>query len=998
MKTLKKTLCLVLAVVMVVGVMVLPASADYVDADKIENKEAVAVLTGLGVLTGDEGGFRPTDTLKRAEAVTIIAKMLLGPDTVKLLPGAKSFSDVTASYWGSGAINYCSTMGVVSGFGDGTFRPEEKVTGYQFGKMVLVALGEDGTKYTGDGWELRVVTDLRKHDLDADVTSGKISDQPLERQIAAQMSFNTLMSTKVESRGTWTVSPDGQITFTPGNEGDYAPLYQTVFKGATTNNSGVTNLYALGVLTACADNDADSADDGTITINVPSGNSTALRTFKGEAGLDLIGHQVKVYYTTTGRGNTNGVVYAVVDAAKKVSTVTCEGSKFAASVAAAGFDADTLAAANKMVNYTAGTQTLSDPNVAVIVISNHDDLRVDYTIQLKTQVAMISNITTRTDNDKTVITYNFVAENYTKKYTNAVVSTKDTLEKGDIVRVTEIGDGTVVNVEKAEILTGVYSGSAVSATGVRTFTLGGTAYQQASTPSLTSAQDTKFLGSIPAAGTGTLGIEYNFVLDTFGKVTAIWAKDANVNSRGYAYLAAFGVGTEVNELGAPSQKLMGLLYFSDGTSELVYIDTATGSSTTDNPFWHAMYSTQTDTLNQANNPAAVHYGGLYSVTLSSNDSYLLKAPSANTIAIVGNDDDTSAGSSENDDTSVTVKSGSNVVGLTAATSGANVYGNPDSVTFIVTGIYGNTTNPLSVKVVHGVAGLVGQKVKTGYYNTVGGTNVYTAGLIDSVSAQIVDQTIYYYTGKYSTTTTAEGTVYAYEAYLKGEKTTLSSKTLYAGTAGFVNVNDQGGLVPVPAANVTGTAKYVNEYYQGTLVVATDLAGTGSKAVAITDDVISDITGNNFTSFNEAGVTIEVAVVFNTEGGVNKALAVYVTSVKSNDSVMNMDESGQFTVNNTDHSIKITLPAEGSVTWAKLNALKPAGSTIYKVSASGTHTINDIFDGTNLKEGVMQVGGSVADHKIDLTTALTAETFYLVVVAADNITCTDYTLTVTAAGA
>ena len=68
MKTLKKTLCLVLAVVMLLGIGAISASAtlDYSDNDQITYAEAVDVMSGIGVLVGEAGGFRPTDTVRSA--------------------------------------------------------------------------------------------------------------------------------------------------------------------------------------------------------------------------------------------------------------------------------------------------------------------------------------------------------------------------------------------------------------------------------------------------------------------------------------------------------------------------------------------------------------------------------------------------------------------------------------------------------------------------------------------------------------------------------------------------------------------------------------------------------------------------------------------------------------------------------------------------------------------------------------------------------------------
>ena len=77
-------------------------------------------------------------TINRAEAAKIIVTMLgIGEcertDTV--------FTDVPKEYWASGYINTAYQMGIINGHGDGTFKPQQKLTNEQFAKMLVCALG-----------------------------------------------------------------------------------------------------------------------------------------------------------------------------------------------------------------------------------------------------------------------------------------------------------------------------------------------------------------------------------------------------------------------------------------------------------------------------------------------------------------------------------------------------------------------------------------------------------------------------------------------------------------------------------------------------------------------------------------------------------------------------------------------------------------------------------------------------------------------------------------
>ena len=78
---MKKFLALVLALVMTMSLVTVSASAktDFTDDAKINNAEAVEVLNAMGVLTGyADGTFRPENTLTRGAGAKIIAYLVLG--------------------------------------------------------------------------------------------------------------------------------------------------------------------------------------------------------------------------------------------------------------------------------------------------------------------------------------------------------------------------------------------------------------------------------------------------------------------------------------------------------------------------------------------------------------------------------------------------------------------------------------------------------------------------------------------------------------------------------------------------------------------------------------------------------------------------------------------------------------------------------------------------------------------------------------------------------
>ncbi|MBQ7566795.1 MAG: S-layer homology domain-containing protein [Oscillospiraceae bacterium] len=193
---MKKILALLLAVVMVCGMIATASAAEFTDAAEIDKKntEAVAVFSELGIIGGmGDGTFQPNGTLTRAQAAKIIAYMLLGKDGAEALPAdTAAFADVPTSHWSCKYVNYCAEKGIVSGVGSGKFNPSGTLTGFAFGKMLLVsALGfnAEEEKLVGSDWDLNVNRLLKSERLNMGVT---VSSDGISRQNACHLALNAL--------------------------------------------------------------------------------------------------------------------------------------------------------------------------------------------------------------------------------------------------------------------------------------------------------------------------------------------------------------------------------------------------------------------------------------------------------------------------------------------------------------------------------------------------------------------------------------------------------------------------------------------------------------------------------------------------------------------------------------------------------------------------------------------------------------------------------------
>ena len=141
MKNLKKVLAMVLAFActfsMFAGAKVfedVPAGSDY--------SEAITMLSDLGVIQGkDDGKYHPEDTITRAEACAMIARLMTGDPNVSQYVGAQSFTDVAKGSWKDSAIGYCYINGIVIGVGNNKFEPDRAITDAEFVTMVVRAMG-----------------------------------------------------------------------------------------------------------------------------------------------------------------------------------------------------------------------------------------------------------------------------------------------------------------------------------------------------------------------------------------------------------------------------------------------------------------------------------------------------------------------------------------------------------------------------------------------------------------------------------------------------------------------------------------------------------------------------------------------------------------------------------------------------------------------------------------------------------------------------------------
>ncbi|MCL6581727.1 MAG: S-layer homology domain-containing protein, partial [Firmicutes bacterium] len=101
-------------------------------------------LTTLDLLRGfPDGTFRPGETITRAQFCAVAVRALGLETAAEYAAGATMFPDVPATHWASGYINIAVDQGIIKGYTDGTFRPEAPVSYVEALAMLVRVLGYD---------------------------------------------------------------------------------------------------------------------------------------------------------------------------------------------------------------------------------------------------------------------------------------------------------------------------------------------------------------------------------------------------------------------------------------------------------------------------------------------------------------------------------------------------------------------------------------------------------------------------------------------------------------------------------------------------------------------------------------------------------------------------------------------------------------------------------------------------------------------------------------
>ena len=162
-------------------------------------RDALERLSSLGIMSGyDDGSFKPDNYITREQFAKIIITAAGLEDAANTMKGSTVFPDVNSQGWSSGYINAALDKGYITGMADGKFHPVESVTFAQVCTILVRALGYSDQDIPGL-WPKNYIEKAKALGLTTDITLA--SSDALPRWIAAIM-IDRLLVTNMKSTGT----------------------------------------------------------------------------------------------------------------------------------------------------------------------------------------------------------------------------------------------------------------------------------------------------------------------------------------------------------------------------------------------------------------------------------------------------------------------------------------------------------------------------------------------------------------------------------------------------------------------------------------------------------------------------------------------------------------------------------------------------------------------------------------------------------------------------
>lgn len=155
-------------------------------------KDAMYDLGSLGVLTGyEDGTMRFENLVTRAEYATMIVRLLGMESVADLCVADNKFADVSDDHWAKGYVSLLTGLDILNGYDETTFGPEDNVTFEQAVSIIVRVLGYEFVAAQNGGYPNGDLVVGGTLDLYDDIKVNA-NDEPATRGTVALLLFNAL--------------------------------------------------------------------------------------------------------------------------------------------------------------------------------------------------------------------------------------------------------------------------------------------------------------------------------------------------------------------------------------------------------------------------------------------------------------------------------------------------------------------------------------------------------------------------------------------------------------------------------------------------------------------------------------------------------------------------------------------------------------------------------------------------------------------------------------
>lgn len=284
-------------------------------------EEVSQVITALDIMAGDgSGNLQLGRQVTREEFIALAVKA--SPHASQVGQASVSpFPDVPYTRWSAGYVQMGVTQGYLSGYLDGTFRPDNKITLAEGATLILKLLGYSGSDFSG-AYPTGQLALFRSLKLDTDLVASQPND-PLTRRDAMYMVYNML--TTPTKTGTVYLTTLGYPT-TASGEIDRVALINNTMEGPLVASGSWQSQLPF-----------DPAQGASVYRNGTSSSLSAVESY------DIVYYSKSMRTLWVYHDRVSGSIQAVsLSASNSPTSVTVGGRAYAIETAGAAYDLSEL--------------------------------------------------------------------------------------------------------------------------------------------------------------------------------------------------------------------------------------------------------------------------------------------------------------------------------------------------------------------------------------------------------------------------------------------------------------------------------------------------------------------------------------------------------------------------------------------------------------------------------------------------------------------------------